>query len=54
VDAVELQPLNPDAWYELGALELDVGNRLQAIRYLQRSQELDRFGPAPPLLAQLQ
>jgi O-antigen ligase len=53
VRAIELQPLDSDAWYELGAFELDVGGQPKAAaRYLERSLELDRFGPARPLLAQ--
>ncbi len=51
VDAIETQPLDSDAWYELGAFELRLGGRPQdAIRYLQRADELDPFGPAAALL----
>jgi hypothetical protein len=54
IRAVELQPLDADAWYELGAFELDVADRPQeARRYLERSLELDRFGPAGAALAGL-
>jgi tetratricopeptide (TPR) repeat protein len=54
IRAVELQPLDADAWYELGAFELDVAGRSEeARRYLERSLELDPFGPAGALLAGL-
>jgi tetratricopeptide (TPR) repeat protein len=46
VEAVDLQPLNPDAWYELGVFELEHARRVEAERYLRRSRELDPFGPA--------
>jgi tetratricopeptide (TPR) repeat protein len=46
MDAAELQPLNPDAWYELGLFELEQGREEAASRYLARSRELDPFGPA--------
>ena len=46
VRAVELQPLNPDAWYELGLLELEQGREEEAELYFRRSRELDPFGPA--------
>jgi tetratricopeptide (TPR) repeat protein len=46
MDAVELQPLNPDPWYELGLFELEQGRRVEAERYFRRSRELDPFGPA--------
>ena len=46
VEAVELQPLNPDAWYELGLFELEQGREEEAERYFRRSRELDPFGPA--------
>ena len=53
IRAVELQPLHADAWYELGAFELQVAGRpADAVRYLERSRELDPFGPAPSLLAE--
>jgi hypothetical protein len=53
VEAVELQPLNWRTWYELGRFELGTGRRERAIRHLQRSRELDRFGPANDLLLTL-
>jgi O-Antigen ligase len=54
IRAVELQPLDSNAWYELGAFELEVANRPVAARlYLERAAELDRHGPAPALLAQI-
>jgi tetratricopeptide (TPR) repeat protein len=46
VRAVELQPVNPDAWYELGLFELEQGREEDAERYFERSRELDPFGPA--------
>jgi O-Antigen ligase len=52
VRAVELQPLDADAWYELGAFELQVAGRPNAaLRYLERATELDPFGPASELAA---
>jgi O-antigen ligase len=54
-EAVDLQPLDSDAWYELGAFELRLGGRSDvAIRYLERARELDPFGPAAALLAEAQ
>jgi hypothetical protein len=53
IRAVELQPENPRTWYELGRFELDVGLRESGIRHLIRSRELDRWGPAEPLLGRL-
>jgi tetratricopeptide (TPR) repeat protein len=44
--AVATQPMSPDAWYEYGRFELTVPDVLLAYRYLERSYELDRFGPA--------
>ncbi|MEX0817406.1 MAG: O-antigen ligase family protein [Gaiellales bacterium] len=46
IRAVELQPQNPDAWYELGLFELEQGREEEAERYFRRSRELDPFGPA--------
>jgi tetratricopeptide (TPR) repeat protein len=52
VEAVELQPLDADTWYELGAFELRLGGKPDAaVTYLVRADELDPFGPAGPLLA---
>lgn len=53
VHAVELQPENPRTWFELGRFELDVGLRDAGIKHLLRSSELDRWGPADPLLGTL-
>ncbi len=53
IQAVELQPLDADAWYELGAFELLVADRPEAAtRYLERGAELDPFGPAEELAAE--
>lgn len=50
--AVELQPLDADAWYELGLFELDVGGSPEAaLPALERAARLDPFGPAGALLA---
>ncbi|HET9324788.1 MAG TPA: O-antigen ligase family protein [Gaiellaceae bacterium] len=51
--AVELQPENPRTWFELGRYEIDVGLRNAGIKHLLRSSELDRWGPADPLLGTL-
>lgn len=54
VRAVEIQPLNPEAWYELGYFELRIaGEPRRAARYLARARELDPYGPAQALLAEL-
>jgi tetratricopeptide (TPR) repeat protein len=53
VEAVELQPLNWQTWFELGRYELATGRRERAIRHLQRSRELDNLGQANDLLLQL-
>ena len=52
VQAVELQPLNPDAWFELGRFELEVlQDRERARRDLSRALELDpHFTEAASLL----
>jgi tetratricopeptide (TPR) repeat protein len=52
VEAVDLQPLNPDAWYELGRFELEaLDDRERARRDLSRALELDPyFAPAASLL----
>jgi O-Antigen ligase len=51
-DAVELQPHNPNTWFELGAFELESAEDPQAaLPHLEHSYELDPFGPAGPLLA---
>jgi tetratricopeptide (TPR) repeat protein len=44
VQAVDLQPLNPDAWFELGRFELEVlDDRDRARRDLSRALELDPY-----------
>jgi hypothetical protein len=51
VDAVEAQPLNARAWYELGCFELQVlDDRQAARRHLERSRDLDPRGPAATAL----
>jgi tetratricopeptide (TPR) repeat protein len=52
VQAVELQPLNPDAWFELGRFELEaLDDRQRARRDLSRALELDPyFAPAASVL----
>jgi O-Antigen ligase len=51
VKAVETQPLNARAWYELGCFELVVlDDREAARRHLERARELDRRGPAATAL----
>ena len=53
IRAVELQPENPRTWFELGRYELEIGLREAGIRHLIRSRELDRWGPADPVLGRL-
>jgi tetratricopeptide (TPR) repeat protein len=51
LDAVELQPENPETWYELGRFEFEARGELeQALRHLDRSYALDSFGPSGPVL----
>jgi hypothetical protein len=50
VDAVDLQPGNWRAWYELGRFELGIGFRDLALRHLRRARLLDPLGPANDLL----
>jgi tetratricopeptide (TPR) repeat protein len=51
VEAVETQPLNATAWFELGCFELDVLADLDdARRHLERARELDPRGPAATAL----
>jgi tetratricopeptide (TPR) repeat protein len=46
-DAVDLQPENPETWYELGRFEFEArGDLGAALRFLDRSYALDAFGPA--------
>jgi tetratricopeptide (TPR) repeat protein len=54
VDAVELQPLNADSWYELGRFELEALEDPERARpHLERARELDPFGPAGLVLDSL-
>jgi tetratricopeptide (TPR) repeat protein len=54
-DAVEVQPADATAWYELGLFELDVaGDPEAALGPLQRARELDPYGPAATVLAELE
>ncbi len=47
VDAVDLQPKNPDTWYALGDFEATVlHDCLLGYEHLNQSYTLDRFGPA--------
>jgi tetratricopeptide (TPR) repeat protein len=43
VEAVELQPLNAETWYELARFEIDQGDQERARRHLERARELDPF-----------
>ncbi len=52
VKAVDEQPLNWSAWYELGAFEVSVRNDRAALAPLQRAVELDRHGTLAPALLQ--
>jgi tetratricopeptide (TPR) repeat protein len=46
LQATELEPRNPDTWYQLGLYELNTLDAPQAAyRDLNRSYTLDRFGP---------
>jgi O-Antigen ligase len=50
-DAVDLQPRNPETWYELGRFEFESRRDLgAALRFLDRSYALDAYGPAGPKL----
>jgi O-antigen ligase len=50
-DAVELQPDNPETWYELGLFEFHArGDLGAALRYLDHSYALDAYGPSGPVL----
>jgi O-Antigen ligase len=50
VKAVETQPLNARAWYELGCLELLLEAEEDSRRHLERARELDPRGPAATAL----
>jgi hypothetical protein len=52
VKAVDLQPLNWMAWYELGAFWVSVKNHEAAVAPLERAVELDPHGPLAPALLQ--
>jgi hypothetical protein len=52
VKAVNLQPLNWSAWYELGAFWVSVKNHEAAIPPLERAVELDPHGTLAPALLQ--
>lgn len=54
VQAVELQPENPEAWYELGVFELRVTEDFgHAFEHLDTAYSLDRHGPAGAPLDEL-
>jgi tetratricopeptide (TPR) repeat protein len=53
VEAVELQPLNAETWYELARFELDLGDQESARRHLERARELDPFFAAATSLINL-
>jgi tetratricopeptide (TPR) repeat protein len=44
LEAVNLEPRNPDAWFARGAFELRAGYPELALRSLRRSQQLDPYG----------
>jgi O-antigen ligase len=47
LDATDLQPLNPEVWYALGAFEVQtLHDCFHGYEHLNRSYTLDRFGPA--------
>ena len=51
IEAVDLQPDNPETWYELGRFQFQArGDLGAALRYLDRSYALDAYGPSGPLL----
>ena len=52
-EAVDVQPDNPETWYELGVFELQIAKRPEAaLQPLARAAELDPYGDAPRLLAE--
>jgi tetratricopeptide (TPR) repeat protein len=44
--ARDLEPTNPETWYQLGAFELFIERPRDAYRDLNQSYTLDSFGPA--------
>ena len=52
VKAVDLQPLNWSAWYELGVFEVSVKDNPAALAPLRRAVELDPHGTLAPALLQ--
>ena len=44
--ARDLEPTNPETWYQLGAFELLIGRPRDAYRDLNQSYTLDSYGPA--------
>jgi tetratricopeptide (TPR) repeat protein len=44
--AVDLEPTNPETWYQLGAFELYIKRPRDAYRDLNHSYTLDSYGPA--------
>jgi Flp pilus assembly protein TadD len=44
--ARDLEPTNPETWYQLGAFELIIGRPRAAYRDLNQSYTLDSYGPA--------
>jgi tetratricopeptide (TPR) repeat protein len=44
--ARDLEPTNPETWYQLGAFELYIKRPRDAYRDLNHSYTLDRYGPA--------
>jgi O-antigen ligase len=52
IKAVNLQPLNWSAWYELGAFWVSVQNHDAAVQPLERAVELDPHGTLAPALLQ--
>jgi Flp pilus assembly protein TadD len=44
--ARDLEPTNPESWYQLGACELIIGRPRAAYRDLNQSYTLDSYDPA--------
>ena len=44
--ARDLEPMNPETWYQLGAFELYINRPRDAYRDLNHSYTLDSYGPA--------